>query len=498
MANLNALLSRRSLFLAAWVLLLASVFIPAPAGFFPVGTADMSGVNFLGEDLLGGAGGASGRWVIGQVILWGRAGPGTGAALGFWHVAVLTLAFFCNIVFFMCAVLHISPRVSLACRIFLVAAVGIGGSVALFFPVFARLPAYWLWLASLAVLAWAFLAFEGGGGSRFAMSAGRSNAAAGEVPLVVWMWLGFIVFWLTVTYIGVSRSAATARTEAKSAIPTEKTLTNYFNDRTSLITPETAEKINAALAKFETETSNQVAVAIYPRAPLGSIDEFTIATAERSRLGRKGLDNGAILFVFMNERSARLEVGYGLESVLTDVVAHRILDERLKPAFAHGDYAEGLDTTLGAIIGTVQDAYRQDRMPSKLAVLWRQVRVASPKLAQQALPALTALDFVARFVISFFGGAFGTIACYVLREVFRSLYYLGRLARNLAAPQPGGVKIERIGFNALLEKLKLLGFSLEVIIGSAGFALAAIAGVAGVVIVAAGGGFGGAGALVRW
>jgi len=498
MANLNALLSRRSLFMAAWVLLLASVFVPAPSSLFPVDAAGLSGIQWLGEDLLGGKGGISGRWVVGKVVHWSRAQPGAEAVLGFGQVAILTLAFFANIAFLFCAFLNDSLRVSLACRIFLVAAVGIGACVAVSLPVFAGLPAYWLWLASLAVLAWAFIAFEGIGTSRKAAFARRVKSDTGDMPLVIWMWLGFTCFWLAITYLGASRIAETTSTDTKKGVSAAKALESYFTDPASLISPDRALKWSAALAAFEKETSNQVAVAIYPRSPTGSIEDFTIALAERSRLGRKGLDNGAILFVFMEEHSARLEVGYGLEGVLTDVAAHRILEQRLKPAFARGAYAEGIDATLGTVLETVQDAYRQGLVPGKLAILWQQVRVASPKLLQQAFPALTGLDFLARLVISFFGGVFATIACYVLREVVRTLYYLGRLARNTVALIPGGAGIERVSFNAILEKLKLLGFSLEVIIGSAGFALAAIAGVAGIVIIAAGGGFGGAGAIVRW
>ena len=496
MADLSAILSRRSLFLAAWVLLLASVFVPAPSGFFPIGSG-MAGIKFLGDDILGGTSGLSGMWVIGKVVDWSREPPGAAAALGFWHLAVLTLAFFANVAFLFCLFLNDYRRVSLACRIFLVAAVGIGASAALLFPVFARLPAYWLWLASLGVLAWSFLAFEGKGSSGRAAFARRADTDTGDVPLVVWMWLGFLAFWLAVTWIGASRPTATPGTQPKSDFPAAKALESYFSDQAGLIAADKAVKMNSALAAFEKDTSNQIAVAIYPRSPSGSIEDFTIATAERSRLGRKGLDNGAILFVFMNERSARLEVGYGLEGVLTDVGAHRILESRLKPAFAQGNYDEGLDTTLGAIFETVRDGYSQGRMPGKLEVMWRQVAVASPKLVHQALPALAGLGFLPRFISSFFGGVFATIACYVLREVVRILYYLGRLARNTIATRPGAT-IERIGFDAILEKLKLLGFSLEVIVGSAGFALAAIASVAGIVVIAAGGGFGGAGAMVRW
>ncbi len=75
--------------------------------------------------------------------------------------------------------------------------------------------------------------------------------------------------------------------------------------------PGDKDRFDRMLSGFEKETSNQIAVVIYPRVPSAVIDEFTIRTAELSRLGRKGLDNGAMLFVFMAERTARLEVGYG-------------------------------------------------------------------------------------------------------------------------------------------------------------------------------------------
>ena len=241
-------------------------------------------------------------------------------------------------------------------------------------------------------------------------------------------------------------------------------------------------------------------MAIYPRAPAGAIEEFTIRTAERSRLGRKGLDNGAILFVFVQERSARLEVGYGLEGVLTDLTSRRILDEGLKPAFARGEYVEGLNAALAAMFETVQDAYKQDRMPGKLAVLWKQIRVASPQLAQQALQELTGMNVLARIWISFCGGVFATIACYVLRQLVRTVLYLGRAARNIVVPRPDGAGMKRgsPGSMSLVEQLKLLGVSIELVVGFAGLALGMIATVAGIVIVAAGGGFGGAGALVHW
>jgi hypothetical protein len=148
----------------------------------------------------------------------------------------------------------------------------------------------------------------------------------------------------------------------------------------------------------------------------------------------------------------------------------------------------------------VQDAYRQDRMPGKLAVVWKQVRVASPQLAQRAMQELTGMNVLARIWISFCGGVFATIACYVLRQLGRTVLYLGRAARNIVAPRPERVDVKRAGSGSisLVEQLKLLGVSIELVVGFTGMALGMIATVAGIVIVAAGGGFGGAGALVRW
>jgi uncharacterized membrane protein YgcG len=416
--------------------------------------------------------------------------PGSAAALDFWRVAIVTLAMFGNSAFLFTIILRNHRDVSIACKGFLLAAVAIGGCLAFAFPEFARLPAYWLWLASLAMLAWAFVAFPGSGApakpaAKRALANG-ADADLGDVPQLIWVWLGLAVFWLMVT--GISHSQSTATTAVvRTETPAAAALTSYFNDEANLLPADMAERLNGALANFERETSNQIAVAIYPRAPQGAIETFTIETADRSRLGRKGLDNGAILFVFVAEHIARLEVGYGLEGVLTDVDAHRILEAHLVPAFAKGDYAEGLDTTLGAIFTTVQDAYKRDRMPGKPAVFWRQLKVEVPKLLQQAWPALRGLELDARIGIAFFGGLLGLGIWDGLMQFGRLVCNLARGAGNLAARRPFNTGMESVGLDSVIDTIKVLGI-----------ALAFIAGAAGLVIVAAGGAFGGAGTLVQW
>jgi uncharacterized membrane protein YgcG len=180
-------------------------------------------------------------------------------------------------------------------------------------------------------------------------------------------------------------------------------------------------------------------------------------------------------------------VGYGLEGVLTDVDAHRILETHLVPAFAKGDYAEGLDATLGAIFVAVQDAYKSDKMPGKATVFWRQLRVEIPKLLQQTWPTLRGLDLGPRIAIAFFGGLLGIGIWDGLWQFGRLVGNVARGIGNLAARRPFNTGMESVGLESVIDSLKVFGI-----------ALAFIAGAAGLIVVAAGGAFGGAGALVRW
>ena len=231
---------------------------------------------------------------------------------------------------------------------FLVGAVMAGSAAAVVLPDFASLPGYWLWLAALAILAWAFTAFEGKGmdnasGFERAMA---MHSDTGNMPLVVWMWLGLTCFWLALAYMATTHRSPSEQRDAGGDTRRLRTVDSFVHDPGHLVDAEQAAAWGEALAEFEKATSHQVAIAIYPRLPGGSIEEFCIDVAEYSPLGRKGVDNGVILFVFMAERAARLEVGYGFEDVLSDAVAHDILEQRLLPAFTRGQFSEGVDSTL--------------------------------------------------------------------------------------------------------------------------------------------------------
>lgn len=132
-------------------------------------------------------------------------------------------------------------------------------------------------------------------------------------------------------------------TPANQLVP--KKPRDYVTDRAGILPAADARALNARLAQFERETSNQVLVfvdeALPPDTPM---EEMTSAAIRHWGVGQQGKDNGAIFFVFMKDRKMRIEVGYGLESVLTDARSKRIISEVITPRFQQDQMAEGIES----------------------------------------------------------------------------------------------------------------------------------------------------------
>lgn len=111
--------------------------------------------------------------------------------------------------------------------------------------------------------------------------------------------------------------------------------------------------IERQLAAFEQAKGSQIAVLIVPSTQPEAIEQYGIRVAEAWKLGRKGVDDGAILIVAKNDRRLRIEVGYGLEGVLNDAVSKRIISETITPRFRQGDYAGGIEAGVTQMIGLV-------------------------------------------------------------------------------------------------------------------------------------------------
>ena len=129
---------------------------------------------------------------------------------------------------------------------------------------------------------------------------------------------------------------------AASALEVPPVPTRYLTDFAAVIPAGPAAAIERRFQEIETRTGHQALAVIFPTLGGEPLEDFTVRCAERWKVGRKGIDDGVIFFAFLRERKMRLEVGYGLEGKIPDVVARRILDNAVKPAFAAGDYAGGI------------------------------------------------------------------------------------------------------------------------------------------------------------
>ena len=139
----------------------------------------------------------------------------------------------------------------------------------------------------------------------------------------------------------------------------------YVNDYAEMISPRSEERLERALQSFELSDSTQVAVLTVNSLEGDSLEDFSIRVAEKWGVGQKGKDNGVLLLVAKQERQARLEVGYGLEGVLTDLLAGRIIDDVITPRFKAGQLDEGFEAGVVAVVQAVRGEFKGDPRPAR-------------------------------------------------------------------------------------------------------------------------------------
>jgi uncharacterized protein len=124
-------------------------------------------------------------------------------------------------------------------------------------------------------------------------------------------------------------------------------------DQTGTLSSGDIASLTQTLRDFEARKGSQVAVLIVPTTAPETIEQFSIRVAEAWKIGRKKIDDGAILVVAKDDRKLRIEVGYGLEGALNDVTAKRIIDEIITPNFRSGDFAGGISAGVDRIIRVI-------------------------------------------------------------------------------------------------------------------------------------------------
>lgn len=125
-------------------------------------------------------------------------------------------------------------------------------------------------------------------------------------------------------------------------------------DLTATLQPAELSRLESKLAAIEAEKGSQIAVLILPSTQPETIEQYGIRVVDEWKLGRKGVDDGVLILLAKDDRATRIEVGYGLEGALPDVIAKRIIEEVMIPYFRAGDYYAGLDAGIERIHGVLQ------------------------------------------------------------------------------------------------------------------------------------------------
>jgi len=131
-------------------------------------------------------------------------------------------------------------------------------------------------------------------------------------------------------------------------------LSSRVTDLAGTLSAEQVSALENKLAAFEAKKGSQIAVLIVPTTQPKDIAEFGIEVADLAQIGRKGIDDGVILIVAKDDRKLRLEVGYGLEGVIPDAVAKRVIAETITPHFKDGDYVGGINAGVEQLMTLIE------------------------------------------------------------------------------------------------------------------------------------------------
>jgi uncharacterized protein len=124
-------------------------------------------------------------------------------------------------------------------------------------------------------------------------------------------------------------------------------------DQTGTLSSSDIDALTQSLKDLQTRKGSQVAVLIVPTTRPETIEQFSIRVAEAWKIGRKKIDDGALLVVAKDDHKLRIEVGYGLEGALTDVTARRIIDEVIVPHFRINDFPGGISAGVDRIVTVI-------------------------------------------------------------------------------------------------------------------------------------------------
>ena len=146
-------------------------------------------------------------------------------------------------------------------------------------------------------------------------------------------------------------------------------------DQTGTLTADDIAALTETLKDLEARKGSQIAVLIVPTTDGESIEQFSLRVAEAWKIGRKKVDDGALLVIAKNDRRLRIEVGYGLEGALTDATTKRIIDEDITPKFKAGDFGGGVAAGIDKMVRIVNG----EKLPEPEPPHWQDSQSFNPE-----------------------------------------------------------------------------------------------------------------------
>lgn len=143
-------------------------------------------------------------------------------------------------------------------------------------------------------------------------------------------------------------------------LPEKPSPPRLVNDLAGMLSTEEANRLEQKLVAYNDSTSTQIAIVTITTLDGYPLEDYSHKLARDWGIGQKGKNNGILVFVVKDDRKVRIEVGYGLEGVVPDVMAKRIIRDVIRPRFKEGNYYEGLDQGTTAIIQVAQGEYKAD------------------------------------------------------------------------------------------------------------------------------------------
>jgi uncharacterized protein len=134
----------------------------------------------------------------------------------------------------------------------------------------------------------------------------------------------------------------------------------HVHDEAHVLTQPAIDKLEQELIAYQDSTSNEIAILIIPSLEGDALEDYSLRVVEKWKLGKKEKDNGVLLLIVVDEHKIRIETGYGLEGVLTDAKASRIIRNEIAPHFRQNQYDEGVTAGVNAIVKAIGGEYKDD------------------------------------------------------------------------------------------------------------------------------------------